>query len=293
MNRYYKEALVGLLVLIGLALFISGSLWLRSRSIGGHGIPVVYSAIGNLKDAAPVRISGAQVGRVEKIVFLAPGRVVAGVNIDNDRVRVTRNARAVIGSVGMLGDAVIDLDPGTGPELTEGDTLRGAPPAPGLFDIAGEMAGKASTTLTALNRMLDTNLVVELRGAIRRSNALMAYFADPVRGPTAEVNPTMRQLQSAAARFDTALAGLDVAHLQTQVDSSLRSTRKLTDRLASMSERMDTILARIERGQGTLGKLSTDTLLYTDIRGLTQSMNRLVDEIAKNPGKIGVTVRIP
>ena len=72
--------------------------------------------------------------------------------------------------------------------------------------IRSTLADQASTTLTALNRMLDTNLVIELRGAVRASEQLMRYYADRREGPTAELNATMRQLQAVSARLDTAVA---------------------------------------------------------------------------------------
>lgn len=293
MNRYYRNALVGLLCIIGVVLFIGASLWLRGKTLGGRHFMVVYNEIGNLKEGAPVRISGAPIGRVDKIEFVAPGKIAVQLKIDVKEVRPTANARASIGTVGMLGDAVIDLAPGTGQEIGPTDTLIGAPAAPGLFDIAGTLAGRADTTLRALQRMLDTNLVVDLRRTLRRSDEALAYFADPRRGPTAEVNATMQSLQVASARLDSTLRNLDVKSLQAQTDSTMRSARALTNRLTSLSGRMDTLMGRIQRGEGTLGKLASDTMLYVDLRHTMQSVQQLVDEIKKNPGKIGVTVRIP
>ena len=39
-------------------------------------------------------------------------------------------------------------------------------------------------------------------------------------------------------------------------------------------------------GQGTLGKFATDTSFYVEARQTMESMQRLIDELAKNPGKI-------
>ena len=41
-----------------------------------------------------------------------------------------------------------------------------------------------------------------------------------------------------------------------------------------------------------MGKFATDSGLYRDMRDLSQSIKRLVDELAKNPGKVPVTVKL-
>ncbi len=41
----------------------------------------------------------------------------------------------------------------------------------------------------------------------------------------------------------------------------------------------------MNQGRGTLGKFATDTGFYTDIRKLSQSMQQLLDELKKHPGR--------
>ena len=66
----------------------------------------------------------------------------------------------------------------------------------------------------------------------------------------------------------------------------------MTSQLSSTGARLDTLLLRINQGQGTIGKFATDTGFYTDIRALSQSMKQLLDELQKHPGKVPVTVKI-
>ena len=100
----------------------------------------------------------------------------------------------------------------------------------------------------------------------------------------------MHSLQATSARLDTTLAQLDAKALQARLDSTMRSTGQLADQLTATSARMDSLLARIQRGEGTLGKLSADSGLYVDLRKTIQSTNNLIDELTKNPGKIGIGV---
>ena len=66
----------------------------------------------------------------------------------------------------------------------------------------------------------------------------------------------------------------------------------MTAQLTSTSARLDTVLLGHNQGRGTLGKFATDSGLYHDIRDLSQSMKRLLDELQKHPGKVPVTVKL-
>lgn len=292
MNSYYREATVGLLVLLAVAIFLSGALWLRGRSVvGGGDLRVHFEQIGTLKEGSPVRISGAQVGRVEEITFNGVRDIVASIALEVDNVTVTSAATAVIQPVGMLGDMEIDLDPGAGTPLEKGALIEGTM-ARGIFDKGGDLADQAATTLTTLNRMLDTGLVTDLRRTLRASEQLLRYLADRQDGPTAQVNATMEQLQAVSARLDTTMAQVDAPALSARLDSTLKATDKLTARLAGMSARMDSLLGRINRGEGSLGKMVADSSLYVELRETLRATRALVDTLSAHPERVGITVRV-
>ncbi|MEI2720297.1 MAG: MlaD family protein [Gemmatimonadales bacterium] len=290
MHSYHKEATVGAVVLVAIAAFVGGTLWLRGKTLGSPELNVMFADIGNLKEGAPVRVSGAPVGRVEEIVFEGVGKVRVGVTFSVD-LTPAATARASIGSIGMLGDAVINLDPGQGAPLAHGATIQGTTEV-GLFDKGAVLADQATVAMTSLNKMLDTALVVELKQTLAASQRLLSYYGDAKNGPTAEVNATMRALRTTSARLDSTLAGVDAPAIQARLDTTLRSAGNLSDRLAATSTRVDAMLARIERGEGTLGKLASDTLLYSDLRRTMKATADLIDEIKKNPGKLGITIRV-
>lgn len=292
LHSYYKEATVGLIVLVGLGLFVFGTVWLRGRAWGNPPIlRVAFENIMTLKEGSPVRVSGAVVGSVEEITLEAPGRVVVAITYDRKLITPAVDASAALISVGMLGDMAIDLDPGTGSPLAEGTVITGTV-TKGLFDAGADLMGQASTTMTSLNAMLDTSLVGDLRRTLASSERLMQYLANERTGPMAEVNETMRALQGLSARFDSTLGGIDAKALSARLDSTLQSTTALTTQLAASSAQVDSILAGIRRGEGTLGQLAADSGLYLDLRRTLQATSNLVDSLAKNPGKLGITVKV-
>lgn len=292
MNSYRKEATVGLFVLVGIIAFVLGAMWLRGQSWGNPPeVRAAYEDIATLKIGSPVLISGVQVGRVEELQFVRVGRVIVVFTYNDEQVTPTVNATAHIRGVGLLGDMVIDFDPGEGAPLPEDGVIEGTLEV-GFASIGTELAGQASATMRSLNAMLDTNLVRDLRSTLRASEQLMRYLADRRDGPTAEVNATMRQLQAVSARFDTALAGLDTPALAARLDSTLHATTELTARLGAMTARADTLLARIHRGEGSLGRLVADSGLYVELERTLAATRALVDSLANHPERLGITVRV-
>lgn len=292
MNSYHKEATVGLLVLVGIVAFVLGAMWLRGQSWGNPPeVRAAFTDIGNLKVGSPVVISGAVVGRVEALEFERVGRVLATFTYDAGKITPTVSARATIRGVGMLGDQVVDFDPGSGAPLP-GDAIIEGTMMPGLGEIGGALAEQASATLTSLNAMLDTALVRDLRGTLATTQHLMRYLADRREGPTAEVNATMRQLQAVSGRLDTVLAGIDAPALAARFDTTLRAATDLSTRLAGMSTRMDSLLRRINDGRGTLGKLMSDSTLYVELQRTLAASRGLIDSLSRHPEKLGITVRV-
>jgi hypothetical protein len=48
----------------------------------------------------------------------------------------------------------------------------------------------------------------------------------------------------------------------------------------------------VNRGEGTLGRLATDTTMYAQLTSLSASLKAFVDDLRRNPGKITVQVKL-
>jgi phospholipid/cholesterol/gamma-HCH transport system substrate-binding protein len=113
----------------------------------------------------------------------------------------------------------------------------------------------------------------ELRDAVRENRrslkATLDNFADAAR--TTKSLTTDREAQLKRAMDDFASAADKLERLSGRLDS-LRAS------IQSVSEKVD-------RGQGTLGKLVNDDRLYTDLSGAVHSLRVLVEDIKANPKK--------
>jgi len=300
-TSYKQEVTVGVLVILAIVIFIVGSTWLRGRSIGGDledYWKVQFQQAGNLKASSPVRVSGVNVGKVEHIELQDVGKVMVYVSLGN-RIQPRQDATAQVVPVGLVGDAAVDLNPGKSPvKLTRDQVIVGTQ-ASGLTDLAGKLGERADTVLLLAQKLLNEETSTQLRetmrslqGTLRSAQRTMDVYGDPDKGPSAELTRTLASLQGVSARFDTLLANPALDRALTQSDTLAANLSEMTAQFATTGARLDSLLARANRGEGTIGKFATDSGLYRDMRDLSQSMKKLIDELSKNPGKIPVTVKI-
>lgn len=290
--HYEREAMVGAIVLAGAAVFIVGTMWLGGKSFGRDNVvPVQFADIGNLKSSSPVKVSGVQVGKVDKIIFDSVGSVRVNLALTQD-VPLRADAAATIEAVGVLGDVEIVLDPGTdSTPLPVGAVLQGGM-APGVGGIVASLGNQARDVMAGAQTLLNQRTADDLHETLKAMQRLMAVYADTRTGPTAEMTRLMVSLQSVSARLDSTLASPALARSFEHMDSATAGLNDLTRRLATTTARMDTLVSNINAGKGTLGQVATNPALYDQLNATLKSMQALLDSVQAKPGKLTVQVKM-
>ena len=290
--RYAREATVGAIVLVAILVFVFGTMWLSGRSVSSDNlVRIQFANVSGLKRASPVRVSGVNVGKVERIEFVEFGKVLVLASLP-PKIRPKLDAGAKIVSVTLVGDYAVDFDPGkAGQLLPEGRIILGSQDL-GLTGLATGLGKRADSLLLGAQSIVNERTGEQLRstltaleGTLKAAQRTMQIYGNPDQGPTAELTKTMATFRQLSTRLDSTLIALRTDTLSAHLTA-------MTAALTSTSGRLDTLLAGMNRGQGTLGKFVTDSGLYYDIRELSQGMKKLLDELAKNPGKIPVTVKL-
>lgn len=294
--RYTREATVGAIVIVAIVVFVFGTMWLSGRSVRSENvIRMQFDNVSGLKRASPVRVSGVNVGKVEKIEFVDVGKVLVIASLP-PKIRPRVDASAKIVSVTLVGDYAVDFDPGRASEpLPQGRTILGSQDL-GLAGKATVLAERADSILLGAQGIVNQRTAEQLRstltaleGTLKAAQRTMQIYANPDQGPTAEITKTMAAFRQLSSRLDSTLAS---PAFSRRTDSITANLAAMTSQFSATGERLDTLLAGMNRGQGTLGKFVTDSGLYYDIRELTQGMKKLLDELAKHPGKVPVTVKL-
>jgi phospholipid/cholesterol/gamma-HCH transport system substrate-binding protein len=290
--RYSREVIVGAIVTIAILVFIFGTMWLSGRSVSsGNLVRLQFANVSGLKRASPVRVSGVNVGKVEQIEFVDVGKVLVIASLPV-KIRPRVDAAATIVAVTLVGDYAVDFDPGRAAELLPpGKVILGTQDL-GLSGRAMALSDKADSILIGAQAIMNRETADQLRatltalqGTLKATQRTMQVYGDSSRGPTAELTQTLASFRRLSARLDSTLANPGLNRALTQSDTLVKN-------LAAMTARFDSVLATVNRGQGTAGKFVNDSALYYDMRGVLTSMQQLLDELKKNPGKVPVTVKI-
>jgi phospholipid/cholesterol/gamma-HCH transport system substrate-binding protein len=298
---YKREATVGTVIIAAIVLFFIGTTWLNGRSVGGNSEDywkIQFRDAGNLKTSSAVRISGVPVGKVEKVQLVEAGKVLVSVSLP-ERITPRVDATAKIVAVGFVGDAVVEFNPGEASvPLAKSKIIIGSQ-ALGLADRAQVLSDRADSILLGAQAIVNQKTADQLRstlttleGTLKAAQRTMAIYADSSHGPTAELTKTLASFQKLSTRLDSALAHPALGRTLSRTDTLTSNLAAMTAQLRSTAERLDTLLAGVNRGQGTLGKFATDSGFYYDIRDLSHSMRELLDELKKHPGKVPVTIKL-
>ncbi|MEO6055547.1 MAG: MlaD family protein [Gemmatimonadales bacterium] len=298
MDLRVREVTVGSIVLAAILVFIFGTMWLSGRRVSsGNTVRIQFANVSGLKRASPVRVSGVNVGKVESIEFVDVGKVLVVASLP-PKIRPRTDASAEIVSVTLVGDYAVDFDPGSGQALPEGRVIAGTQDL-GLSGRAEGLADRADSVLlgaqTIVNQRTADQLYATLealQATLKATQKTMAVLSDPKSGPTAELTQTMVAFRSLTTRLDSTLANPALARTLGRADTLTGNLATMTAQLTTTSARLDTVLSGVSGGRGTIGKFATDSGFYTDIRELSQSMKRLIDELQKHPGKVPVTVKL-
>lgn len=128
----------GLVALLVLAMQVSNIT--AFQRMDGYTVIAHFQDVGGLRERAPVRMGGVQIGRVSDI-DLDPQRLEARVEVTIDRRfdDLPSDTAASIRTAGLLGEQYISLDPGGMPDaLRDGDEFMLTRSAIVLEDIVGQ-----------------------------------------------------------------------------------------------------------------------------------------------------------
>ncbi len=196
---------------------------------------------------------------------------------------------------------------------TSGDTLAGAmlPDIAQLTSVAGRISGDVAKVADRVQVAFDDKAAKELRESIRNFSLLSGDLARTVNAQSKnldrisiEVQTGLKTVNAAAENLNSFSRRVDSAtsrgELQTIITNSQNAARELvatttrlreiaeglnrTDsRLASAMSRADSVFAKVNDGQGSLGLLVNDARLYRNSDSLVTELRALLADVKKNP----------
>jgi phospholipid/cholesterol/gamma-HCH transport system substrate-binding protein len=197
----------------------------------------------------------------------------------------------------------------------QGDVLPGAtlPGIGKLTAVAGQIAGDVANVAGRVEVAFDEQAARELRGSIRNVSDLSTVLSRTVRAHASDLDSLSNQLrtaiislnrtsssaQSFAERLDSSASSgeikrlvEDAAHAANELRQTTVQIHDLSARLAVSQGRLDSFLAngdsvmkKINTGQGSLGLMVNDPSIYRRSDSLLAELRGLVADLKANPKK--------
>jgi phospholipid/cholesterol/gamma-HCH transport system substrate-binding protein len=284
------------LVLAGTLIFAlsgdSGLWWQR------FPLKTIFNNIAGLKEGAPVRVAGVEVGTVTRTQFVGD-QVEVWFEVNEEvQPRITTRSTATLGSVSLLGESAVDITASTeGAPIPAWGYVPGVPPSGSLTEVATN-ATKSLEEATKLimdirsgrgtvgRLFTDDQLYREVNSFVAAAEDVARTLSDGrgtlgrlARDPTAAkaLEASLQHLEAVTARINAGEGSLGrLLH-----DDTLAKTA------SSATANLDAITGRINRGEGTAGKLVTDAELYNRLNSMADRLEKVTAGLQQGEGTVG------
>jgi phospholipid/cholesterol/gamma-HCH transport system substrate-binding protein len=219
--------------------------------------------------------------------MVGPGRVDITMEIEGEW-SIPEGSRTVFGEAGLFGGRTMVIERGPSSTMIQpGDTILGEGAAGGgLLGSVDQLSAQAGDVLTAIDSLLDPATIGHVQGSARELEGLLTELSGIAHEQRATIAELTATLSRAADGLETAAgAGPDVARAAARADSAMAMLSTTTENLDAATASLRSVLARMDAGEGTLGRLSTEDSLYVNLNTAIQSINALVQDLRENPNR--------
>ncbi len=227
-----------------------------------------------LREGAPVRLSGVDIGNVKGIRVVAnpmtPVEVTMKVNTKYD-FDLRKDSKTLLSTAGVLGETYINIDSSQakGPPAQDGDTLSSAA-VPGYEEVM--RAGQSTLqNMDALLKRADRIIAFVESG----QGSIGKLIYDP--SLYNRVNSTVNEFQNLVKEVSQGEGSL----------GKLINDDELYQKANRTIDNVNKMIDDLNAGNGTAGKLLKDPSLYNNANQTIANFKQLSDEINSGKGAIG------
>ncbi len=295
MNRG-REVLVGAVILIGVAVTVIGTLWLKGSNFGRPSVrvDVLVEEIGQLAEGNQVRVRGVPVGRVVGFE-VEPGGLAVRVLLSLDRMPdLPDDVRALVAAESLFGEWQVELISESALSFAYYEVPPGA--ERGGVPVMGGFTMPDITRLTAAAFDISQNLAV-LTDRVDR--AFNEESADNIRLAIENIQEASENVADLIDQQAQTFANvtIQVERAASEIGSAATVGRSVLERADGLmaSGQLDSIMGNVEDITANLDVLSANVASATDGLGLTMAradsafarVDRLSARIEAGEGALG------
>ncbi|WP_452598737.1 MlaD family protein [Pontimicrobium sp. MEBiC01747] len=297
--RISREVKAAILVILGIVFFIFGFNYLKGKNLF-ESSNVFYTEFdyNGLTEASVVTIKGNTIGKVTEIIYdFKTGKTRVSFIVD-EQLKFSKNSKIRMYELGVMGGnglAIIDAEDNVIAE--SGDFITS--------EVEEGLVKNLSSNFSDLSAGLDTTLKSADTLLVNLNNILVDDSEKGLKTTIAELNETLRSFKSLSNSFksvvtknkDSLTATINnfnaVSKNLAALSNDLKDVElsKTVDNLDKTLTSVNNVLANIEKGEGSLGKLMKDEKLYNNLEVASGQLKELLQDFKLNPKRyINVSV---
>jgi len=292
MPKLSRELKTGVISVLVIAIFIWGFSFIKGSNLleNSRAFYAEYNNVQGLSPSAPVTINGLKVGTIDAIYFHPEkvGRLIVKFSLESDFEFSKKSIAQIYSPDFISGKSIKILTSYEGEIAVKGDTLPGNIEAGILGALNDQIAPlqskvesfliNADTLLHGFNVIFDQESRVNLKQSISKLNATLSTFKN--------ASNSLDNMLADDGKIDSILSNATLAsnNLVSLTDSLNNADLNTTiKKLETTLNNFNGILASVENGEGSIGKLLKDEGLYKNLEGASKEMEELLRELKLNP----------
>lgn len=296
-----REIKTAILVITTILLFIWGYSYLKGRNILDkyQTFYVEYDNVEGLAPSASVTINGLVVGKVNKISLnKQTGKLLVELQLKTD-FPISKSSTVLIYKPGFIDgkQVAIELNLNDKNIAVDGQFLVGK----SELDLTEALKKQLLPLQSKFEKLLKNtdNLVIGF------NNILDAQGQQDIKKSISELSKTMEQFHKASSSINTILNDnkTQIKGVVTNLNKVSSDFSKISDSLTKADlgktaknlqltlQRIDQMMADMQAGKGTMGKLIKDETLYNNLAKTSKELELVLQDLRLNPTRyINVSV---
>lgn len=274
------ELQVGALLIVAFVGLVAGILWISGARFGGNEMTLYVAAddAASVAEGSVVMLRGVPVGAVEEVRLVGDGVVIR--LKASPKGRLASDTYASFETAGFLGQMIVGLRPGSADDdLVSGDTIP-ATVLPGLTSLADQLGDQAGNVLERTQRLLSDDLIASVKSGAGAFAGTMGELEAMLERQSQTLEQLIGSLAAMTAQLSAATDGPELERTVANIDSLTARLSSASEHFVASSEALASILHKIDSGEGSMGKLVNDPVLYDRMAAAMENMQAATEEIA-------------